>query len=140
MDYLQQAFEGLNPRTDQDAAVKLPLNAILMDVRLQELSCLLIDGHDIVGVEGEPGWIIERRDTGPAGELPYYSEWPVDTRFHVHVEPAAFELAYPDMFMKAHDFYSYVERAMNAYLTGSSTEVEAVQSIISQLKRQRLFE
>jgi hypothetical protein len=134
MDYLQQAFGGLNPQTDQDAAVKLSLNAILMDVRLQELSCLLIDGHDIGGVEGDPGWIIERRDTGPAGELPYYSEWPVDARFHVHVKPAAFELAYPDMFMKAHDFYSYVGRAMNAYLAGSSAEAETAQLINSQLK------
>lgn len=115
MDYLQQAFGGLNPQTDQDAAVKFALNAILMDVRLHELSCLLIDGHDIGGVEGEPGWIIERRDTGPAGELPYYSEWPIDARFHVHVEPAAFELAYPDMFMEAHDFHRYVGRAMDAY-------------------------
>ena len=71
MDYLQQAFGGMNPQADQDAAVKFALNAILMDARLRELSCLLIDGHDIGGVEGEPGWIIERRDTGPAGKLPY---------------------------------------------------------------------
>ena len=83
MDYLQQAFGSLNSQVDQDAAVKFALNAILMDVRMQELSCLLIDGHDIGAVEGEPGWIIERRDTGPAGELPYYSEWPINARFHV---------------------------------------------------------
>jgi hypothetical protein len=134
MDYLQQAFGGLNPQADQDAAVKFALNAILMDTRLRELSCLLIDGHDIGGVEGEPGWIIERRDTGPAGELPYYSEWPMNARFHVHVEPAAFELAYPDMFMEAHDFRRYVGRAMDAYLTENSAETDEAQLIISQLK------
>jgi len=134
MDYLQQAFGGLNPQTDQDAAVKFALNVILMDGRLRELSCLLIDGHDIGGVEGEPGWMIERRDTGPAGELPYYSEWPMNARFHAHVEPSAFELACPDMFMTAHDFYRYVGRAMDAYLSGSSIEADMAQLVVSQLK------
>ncbi len=134
MDYLQQAFGGLNPQVDTDAAVKFALNAILLDVRLQELSCLLIDGHDIGGVEGEPGWIIERRDTGPVGERQYYSEWPMNARFHVHVEPTAFELAYPDMFMEAHDFHRYVGRAMDAYLTENSAETDAAQLVISQLK------
>ena len=134
MDYLQQAFGGLNPQTDQDAAVKFALNVILMDGRLRELSCLLIDGHDIGGVEGEPGWMIERRDTGLTGELPYYSEWPMNARFHVHVEPSAFELACPDMFMTAHDFYRYVGRAVDAYLSGNSIEADLAQLVVSQLK------
>ena len=134
MDYLQQAFGGLNPQTDRDAAVKFALNVILMDGRLRELSCLLIDGHDIGGVEGEPGWMIERRDTGLTGELPYYSEWPMNARFHVHVEPSAFELACPDMFMTAHDFYRYVGRAMDAYLSGNSIEADLAQLVVSQLK------
>jgi hypothetical protein len=134
MDYLQQAFGGLNPQTDQDAAVKFALNVILMDERLRELSCLLIDGHDIGGVEGEPGWMIERRDTGLAGELPYYSEWPTNAQFHVHVDPAAFELACPDMFMTAHGFYGYVRRAVDAYLSGNPMDADVAHLIVSQLK------
>lgn len=134
MDYLKQAFGGLNPQTDQDAAVKFALNVILMDGRLRELSCLLIDGHDIGGVEGEPGWMIERRDTGPVGELPYYSEWPTNAQFHVHVDPAAFELACPDMFMTARGFYSYVGRAMDAYLSENPMEADVAHLIVSQLK------
>jgi hypothetical protein len=140
MDYLQKAFGGLNAQTDQDAAVKFALNVILLDGRLLELSCLLIDGHNIGGVEGEPGWLIERRDSGPAGELPYFSEWPLDACFHVHVEPSAFELACPDMFMTAHDFHSYVGRAMNAYLSGNSMEMDMAmaQLVVSQLKTSAL--
>jgi len=134
MEYLQQAFGGLNPQTDRDAAVKLAVDVIFADERLNELSCLLTDGHDIGGIGGEPGWIIERRDTGPAGELPYYSDWPVNIRFHVHVDPAAFELAYPDMFMEANDFYRYVAKAMDTYLTENSAENDAAQLLISQLK------
>ena len=78
--------------------------------------------------------MIERRDTGLTGELPYYSEWPMNARFHVHVEPSAFELACPDMFMTAHDFYRYVGRAMDAYLSGNSIEADLAQLVVSQLK------
>ena len=134
MDYLQQAFGGLNPQTDQDAAVKLALDVIFMDNRLNELSCLLTDGHDIGGVEGEPGWLIERRDMGPAGELPYYAEWPGKARFRAHVEPTSFELAYPDMFMEAGDFRRYVAKAIDAYLVENPTESDVAQLVISQLK------
>ncbi len=134
MDYLQQAFGGLNPQVDTDAAVKFALNAILLDVRLQELSCLLIDGHDIGGVEGEPGWVIERRDTGPVGERQYYSEWPMNARFHVHVDPAAYELAYPDVFMTSDDFHRYVGKAMDAYLSKNSVETNAAQLVCFSAK------
>lgn len=135
MDYLQQAFGGVNPELDTDAAVKFALNAILLDGRLQELSCLLIDGHDIGGVEGEPGWLIERRDTGPVGERQYYSEWPTNARFHVRVDPAAFELAYPDVFMTSDDFHKYVEKGMDAYLSENSIETDAAQLVVSQLRK-----
>ena len=134
MDYLHQAFGGLNPQTDEDAAVKLALDVIFTDGRLNELSSLLTDGHDIGGLGGEPGWMIERRDNGTTGELPYYSEWPINARFHVHVEPSAFELAYPDTFMTAHDFYRYVEKAMDAYLSENSMEADMAQLVVSQLK------
>lgn len=135
MDYLQQVFGGLNPQSDPDAAVKVALDVIFADNRLNELSCLLTEGNDIGGVEGEPGWLIERRDMGPAGELPYYAGWPRNARFHVHVEPTEFELAYSDMFMTAGDFGSYVEKAVDAYLVENPTKVNVAQLIISQLKK-----
>jgi hypothetical protein len=50
------------------------------------------------------------------------------------VDPTAFELAYPDMFMDAHDFHRYVGKAMDTYLTENSAERDAVQLVISQLK------
>ncbi len=134
MDYLQTAFGGLDPQTDRDAAVKFALNVILMDARLHELSCLLIDGHNIGGVEGEPGWIIERRDTGPSGELPQYTNWPANTRFHVRVDPAAFELAYPDAFFEAPEFRRYVQKAVDAYLIGKPAEPGQAEMLKSHLK------
>lgn len=58
----------------------------------------------------------------------------MNARFHVRVEPAAFELAYPDVFMDAHDFGRYVGRAMDAYLTKNSIDTDVTKFIISQLK------
>lgn len=134
MDYLQEAFGGFNPQVDQDAAVKFALSIILMDERLSELSCLLTDGHEIGGIEGEPGWIIERRDTGPSGEMPGYVDWPKNANFHVHVEPSAFELAYPNMFMGIDAFHSYVRKAIEAYVARNPSKIDMAKLVISHLK------
>jgi hypothetical protein len=137
MDYLQEAFGGFNPQADQDAAVKFALNIILMDERLNELSKLLTDGHKIGGVAGEPGWIIERRDTGPSGDHSFYADWPKNTHFHAHVEPSAFELAYPDMFMEVEAFHSYVSKAIEAYVAKNPSKVNMAQPVISLLQPTR---
>lgn len=136
MDYLQEAFGNFNPQVDQDAAVKFALNIILMDERLSELSCLITDGHEIGGVEGEPGWIIERRDRGSSGDHPFYADWPKNAHFHVHVEPSAFELAHPDMFMEMREFHCYIRKAVDAYLARNPSQEDAVQLVISKLKKQ----
>lgn len=134
MDYLQEAFGGLNPQADQDAAVKFALNIILLDERLSELSCLITDGHEIGGIAGEPGWIIERRDTGPSGDHPFYVDWPKNANFHVHVEPSAFELAHPDMFMEVGVFHNYIRKAIEAYVAKNPSKADAAQLVISRLK------
>lgn len=134
MDYLQEAFGGFNPQVDQDAAIKFALSIILMDERLSELPCLLTDGHDIGGVEGEPGWIIERRDTGPSGDMPGYVDWPENAHFHVHVEPSAFELAHPHMFMGIDEFHSYVRKAIEAYVAKNPSKIDVAKLVISHLK------
>jgi len=117
MSYLQDAFGVFNPQLDQDAAVKLALDVILMDERFDELVYLLTDGHEIGGIEGEPGWIIERRDTTASGDNPSYTNWPNGARFHAHVDVNAYELAYPDIFMKESEFHEYVKKGINAYIT-----------------------
>ena len=134
MDYFQEAFGGFNPQVDLDAAVKFALSIILMDERLSELSCLLTDGHKIGGVSGEPGWIIERRDTGSSGDHSFYADWPKNAHFHVHVEPSEFELAHPDIFMEVGTFHSYVRKAVESYLAKNNSNADVAQLIISRLK------
>lgn len=133
MDYLQEIFGGLNPQVDQDAAVKFALSIILMEERLSELSYLLMDGHEVGGVEGEPGWIIERRDTGPSGDMPGYANWPKNAHFHAHVDSSGYELAHPDMFMDVDTFRSYVSKAIEVYVAKNPSKVDMAQPVISLL-------
>ena len=133
MDYLYRAFGDFKPQLDQDAAVKFVISIILMDERFDDLGCLLTDGHEIGGIGGDPGWIIERRDTGPSGDKPGYANWPDDARFHVHVDAKGYELAYPDMFMKENEFYEYVKKGLQAYIIANPLRTSEVTPLVLRL-------
>jgi hypothetical protein len=104
-----------------------------MDDRLEELASVLTDGHDIGGIEGEPGWIIERRDTGPSGKMQGYAEWPVGKNFRVHVDENSFSLRYPEQFLETEEFHDYVRKAMDAYLNHHSSNNSTVSLVLSKL-------
>lgn len=131
---MREAFGGFEPRTDTDAAVKLALNCILMDERLIDLTYLLTDGHNIGGIEGIPGWIIERRDTGVSGDVPYYDAWPGTANFYAHVEQSEYHLIHPDIFMEVDTFHSYVRKAIGAYVARNPSNIDAAQPVIDLLK------
>ncbi|MGV1838524.1 hypothetical protein ACQZ6C_27500 [Rhizobium rhizogenes] len=133
MDYFEEAFGGFEPHIDEDAAVKFALSIILMDRRLPELSHLVTDGDQIGGMEGEPGWIIERRDEG-LGDVSYYANWPENTRFHAYVDPDVYHLVHPGIFMDTATFHNYVRKGLDAYLKVNPSEAAVVQIIRSLLK------
>ncbi len=81
MDSLQENFEGFNPQVDQDTTIKSALSIIFKCERLRELSCLLTDRHEIDGIKGIPGWVIECRDTRLSGNMPGYFYWPKNSYF-----------------------------------------------------------
>jgi len=116
LDYLSDAFGRFDPQNDPCMAVKFSLNLILMDARLTELGNLLTDGNEVSELEGEPGWIIERRDTGPAGERPWFADWLPGKNFRVEVDPRSFSLEYPTQFLTKDEFHDYVKKAMVAYV------------------------
>lgn len=112
MDYFNEAFGGFDPRTDKDAAIKFCLDVILADRRFPDLDKLLPDTTTIGGMEGEPGWIIERRDEG---ETKGYEDWPDFARFRAFVDPDSYELAHPEFFCDKHTFERFVGAAVRAY-------------------------
>ena len=99
MDYFKAAFGGFAPHRDEDAAVKFALDAVLADHRLQELAEVVVDGSRFGGMQGEPGWMLERRDVADEGNEAAYPGWPAGARFMASVDEDAYRLRYPRYFM-----------------------------------------
>lgn len=115
MDYFNEAFGGFAPHRDQDAAAKLALNALLMDDRVERLLLLLKPGSSIGAIEGDPGWLLERRDSGalPAG----YEGWPTNATYRAVIDPEAYALTYPEVFLDEIQFTTLIRQALTAYLS-----------------------
>lgn len=114
MDFFQMAFGGFSPQEDPDAAVKLCLQALAADHRLSRLAALLTEGSDIGGIEGEPGWLLERRDDGDMA--PGYVAWPGGAKFRAFVDLDAYELATPERFYARSEFSRFVRAIVDAYI------------------------
>ena len=59
MDYLNEAFGPFRPHVDEDASVKLCMDSLLADHRIEELTNLVQDSHKLGGLAGEPAWILQ---------------------------------------------------------------------------------
>ncbi|WP_148289213.1 hypothetical protein [Herbaspirillum sp. B65] len=112
MDYFVEAFGGFDPCHDKDAALKFCLDIMMADHRLGELERLLSTDDFFGGVEGEPGWIIERRSDD---RHPGYESWPVNARFRAYVEPDSYLLTYPEFFSDRITFARYVQAIVSVY-------------------------
>ncbi|MFE8644644.1 hypothetical protein ACFX58_06120 [Sphingomonas sp. NCPPB 2930] len=116
MDYFKAAFGGFAPHLDEDAAVKFALNAVLLEDRVQELAELVIDGSQFGGMEGEPGWMLERRDVVDEDIETAYPGWPAGSRFMASVDEDSYRLQHPVLFMTREVFIKYVVSAIEAYV------------------------
>lgn len=134
MDYLKAAFGAFAPHQDEDAAVKFALNVVLLDGRLHELVEVVIDGSKFGGIEGEPGWMLERRDIADESNESAYPGWPPGARFRASVDEEAYELRYPECFMSRKVFLKYLALAINAYVAANSSR--ASEPAIAALRKE----
>ena len=125
MDYFKSAFGGFAPQRDEDAAVKFALNVVLMDDRLRELTELIVDGSQFGGMEGEPGWTLERRDDADEGNEAAFPGWPTGARFKASVDQDAYRLEHPEYFMSREAFMKYLVRAIDAYVAAEPSRATA---------------
>lgn len=116
MDYFKAAFGGFAPHQDKDAAVKFVLDAVLADHRLQELAEVVVDGSQVGGMQGEPGWMLERRDVADEGNEAAYPGWPAGARFMASVNEAAHRLQHPECFMTREAFMRLLASSIEAYV------------------------
>jgi len=125
MDYFKAAFGDFAPHRDEDAAVKFALNVVFMDNRLQELTELVVDGSQFGGMEGEPGWVLERRDVADEDNKAGYPDWPEGARFMASVDEDAYRLQHPEYFMSREKFMRYLAAAIDAYLAADPSRAIA---------------
>ena len=125
MDYFKAAFGGFAPHRDEDAAVKFALNVVLMDNRVQELAELVVDGSQFGGMEGEPGWMLERRDVADESNEAAYPGWPAGSRFMASVEEDSYRLQHPVLFMTREVFMKYLVPAIDAYVAADASRATA---------------
>jgi hypothetical protein len=117
MDYFS-TFGGFKPQQDLDAAVKFALNALLLDERVGDLQELL--NCELGGLEGEPGWVLERRSIPEKGERPENPPWPEGAVFRAYVHPGAYRLTHPEYYMTRERFETYVTACVSAYRARSA--------------------
>ncbi len=130
MDYFDDAFGGFSPQTDSDAALKLSLDALVADDRVEELTALVAT-DSLGGIEGEPGWIIERRfGEGIVG----YESWPKYAAFHAHVDPESFSLTFPDFFCDEKTFYRYVKSIIGVYVARDPKRAAGIKVLADHLR------
>jgi len=112
VDFLGEAFGGFNPQSDKDAALKFSLDVLLLDNRSLDLLEIVKGGNRFGGVEGVPGWTIERREHG---EVLGYENWPEGARFRAYVDPTAYALAYTEFYADTPMFMRYVRAIVAVY-------------------------
>ncbi|SAL00384.1 hypothetical protein AWB76_07850 [Caballeronia temeraria] len=108
MDYFKEAFGGFHPLFDQDAALKLALDVIFADHRLDDLISVISFEERVAGIGGEPGWIIEHREEFDEG-------WPQGSTFRSFVEPEVYPMENPEFYCDDKTFRRYVEAIANVY-------------------------
>ena len=105
MDYFKDAFGGFDPHLDADAALKFSLDGIFADDRLEDLVALVSADSEIDGLEGEPGWIIEKRG---GAQTQGDETWPSNAYFRSFVDPDSYRLSHPEFFCDRATFISYI--------------------------------
>lgn len=126
-------FKSFSPQLDLDAAVKFSLNCILMEDRIEHLSWLATDGHQCGGVSGEPGWEVERRDSRSPADASGYESWPDWASFRAYVDPNAYSLAHPELYMSGESFYGLLCTALDSYIKSGGLDVAAAKALLDDV-------
>lgn len=114
-------------------AFKFALDCVLTYNRIEELSWLTTDGHRVGGVEGDPGWEIERRDSSSPIDEPGYEAWPAWASFRAYVPQEECYLAHPELFMSGVYFYGRVCSALERYVRAGGAEMELAKALLARL-------
>ena len=104
-----EAFGPFDPENDPDFAIKLIVAVMVADGHEAMLAALIDGTGEFETIEGEPGWVLERRNPS--------DDWPSGLDFRARVGPEIMASGFPEVF---------VERSrLEAYLYAASREAGA---------------
>jgi hypothetical protein len=113
MSHSKRPFVNFDPSVDRLAALKVAIDSILVDNRLDDLVELLTPDHRTGGLEGDPGWIVERKDR--VDTHAYNEQWPEWASFRAFVDPAVYRIAEPECFLDRKSFLEVATPFLQAY-------------------------
>jgi hypothetical protein len=133
MDISEAAFGFSHPQQDPDAAVKFALSAIGRGTGRQfpDLARLLTEGQRMCALEGEPGWLLERREALIAPQA--FISWPATAQFRSYVDPQAYVVAYPEGFNSKTEFHALVRQLVAAYLQLNPERADSVRAVVEAM-------
>lgn len=121
MSYFVEAFGGFNPQVDYDASMKMVLDSLFDDDRIRPLIEVILPEGTLGGVEGQPGWTLERRCPGHS--------WPNGAEYRAYVDPTFYSLAHPEFFCTRSEFLRYVSAIVRVYKTRHPERASSVRQI-----------
>lgn len=130
-DDVPDPFGGFSPQSDEDAAAKLALVVLATDDRVDDLVELLTPDDPVGALEGDPGWLLERRDDGDTAIG--YADWPEGASYRARVDPGAYRLAWPERYYDKTDFHRLVRAILDAYLAHRPHQTELVARVAALL-------
>jgi hypothetical protein len=110
MNYFKDAFGGFDPQGDKDAALTYSLCIVMLDQRIDELLRFVRGDEGPRMLEGDPGWLIERRDDVDACQ-----SWPPAAGYRARVDPEWCSLSYPECYADRATFLRYVRAILTVY-------------------------
>ena len=114
-DLLTNVYPDFFDATNRVAAMQFSLNAAIRNQQLPMLLNLFDVNNNVVAVEGDPGWTIERRK--PIGSLTDYLSWPSWASFRIYLDPDAYLVGRPECYVSEHDFMMCLHQLLTAYTT-----------------------
>jgi hypothetical protein len=126
-------FSRFDPRVDPDGAAKFSLAAIGRGRARQmpQLTQLLSEGALLGGLEGEPGWSLERRDDGDT--MPGYAAWPPGAKYRAYVDPEAYRLPHPEVFYDRAGFHALVGAMLDEFEASHADQTDLVRAVRAKL-------
>lgn len=97
------AFGPYDPENDPLFAAKLIVAVMVADGHAGMLAALLDGASDCETIEGEPGWVLERR--GPS------DDWPDGREFRAFLPPDVIASAHPEVFVGRATLTGFFEAA-----------------------------